>query len=91
MPLSRTVQCSLLACTLLVAPAHAYVLATDGGGRPLRWHAPRMQLSVVPPPGELGAALLQATERAGPGDDNKGYEAVCAALDMLRLIRNASS
>ena len=33
----------------------------------------------------------QATERAGPGDDNKGYEAVCAALDMLRLIKAASS
>lgn len=33
----------------------------------------------------------QATERAGPGDDNKGYEAVCAALDMLRLIRAATS
>ena len=32
----------------------------------------------------------QATERCGPGDDNKGYEAVCAALDMIRLIREAS-
>ena len=33
----------------------------------------------------------QAAERAGPGDDNKGYEAVSAALDMLRLIKAASS
>lgn len=32
----------------------------------------------------------QATERCGPGDDNKGYEAACAVLDMLRLIRSAS-
>lgn len=32
----------------------------------------------------------QATERSGPGDDNKGYEAACAALEMLRLIRSAS-
>lgn len=32
----------------------------------------------------------QATERCGPGDDNKGYEAVAAALDMVRLIRAAS-
>lgn len=32
----------------------------------------------------------QAGERCGPGDDNKGYEAVCAALDMIRLIRAAS-
>ncbi|MGQ0699225.1 MAG: 6,7-dimethyl-8-ribityllumazine synthase [Panacagrimonas sp.] len=32
----------------------------------------------------------QATERCGSGDDNKGYEAVCAALDMIRLIRSAS-
>ncbi|MGQ0503490.1 MAG: 6,7-dimethyl-8-ribityllumazine synthase [Panacagrimonas sp.] len=32
----------------------------------------------------------QAAERCGPGDDNKGYEAVCAALDMIRLIRLAS-
>lgn len=32
----------------------------------------------------------QATERCGPGDDNKGFEAVCAALDMIRLIRSAS-
>lgn len=32
----------------------------------------------------------QATARCGPGDDNKGYEAVCAALDMIRLIRAAS-
>lgn len=55
-----------LACALglLAVPTHAYVLATDGVGRPLRWHAPRMQLEVVPVPGELGAALLQATERA---------------------------
>lgn len=33
----------------------------------------------------------QATERCGPGDDNKGYEAVCAALDMIRLIKAATS
>jgi len=32
----------------------------------------------------------QATDRCGPGDDNKGYEAVSAALDMIRLIRSAS-
>lgn len=32
----------------------------------------------------------QAVERTGAGDDNKGYEAVSAALDMLRLIRSAS-
>lgn len=32
----------------------------------------------------------QATERCGPGKDNKGYEAVSAALDMVRLIRSAS-
>lgn len=32
----------------------------------------------------------QATDRCGPGDDNKGYEAVCAALDMVRLMRAAS-
>ena len=32
----------------------------------------------------------QATERCGPGDDNKGFEAVSAALDMIRLIRAAS-
>ncbi|WP_420466094.1 6,7-dimethyl-8-ribityllumazine synthase [Panacagrimonas sp.] len=32
----------------------------------------------------------QATERCGPGQDNKGYEAVSAALDMIRLIRSAS-
>lgn len=32
----------------------------------------------------------QAAERCGPGDDNKGYEAVAAALDMVRLIRAAS-
>lgn len=29
----------------------------------------------------------QARERCGPGDDNKGYEAVAVALDMLRLQR----
>jgi 6,7-dimethyl-8-ribityllumazine synthase len=34
--------------------------------------------------------VAQALERCGPGADNKGYEAVCAALDMLRLIRGAS-
>lgn len=34
--------------------------------------------------------VAQAYERAGPGSDNKGYEAVCAALDMLRLIRSAA-
>ena len=32
----------------------------------------------------------QAAERCGPGEDNKGYEAVAAALDMVRLIRNSS-
>lgn len=34
--------------------------------------------------------VQQAIERCGPGDDNKGYEAVSAALDMIRLIRGAS-
>ncbi|ULQ46193.1 6,7-dimethyl-8-ribityllumazine synthase [Flagellatimonas centrodinii] len=29
----------------------------------------------------------QAEERAGPGADNKGYEAAAAALEMLRLSR----
>lgn len=29
----------------------------------------------------------QAHERCGPGKDNKGYEAVAAALDMVRLMR----
>lgn len=32
----------------------------------------------------------QAIERSGPGDDNKGYEAACAVLEMLRLIRSAA-
>lgn len=32
----------------------------------------------------------QAIERSGPGDDNKGFEAACAALEMVRLIRSAS-
>src|SRR5688572_12279123 len=74
MPSNRTVPCALLASALLTsallasallsAPAHAYVRATDGSGRPLRWHAPRLQLEVVAPAGELGKALLQATERA---------------------------
>lgn len=63
-PPRRSLQRALLACALLVGPAHAYVLATDGSGRPLRWHGARLQLEVVPAPGELGAALLQATERA---------------------------
>lgn len=34
--------------------------------------------------------VQQAVERCGAGDDNKGYEAVSAALDMIRLIRAAS-
>lgn len=29
----------------------------------------------------------QAAERAGSGNDNKGYEAVVAALEMFRLLR----
>ncbi len=29
----------------------------------------------------------QATERSGSGRDNKGYEAVSAALEMIRLMR----
>jgi 6,7-dimethyl-8-ribityllumazine synthase len=29
----------------------------------------------------------QAVDRAGPGKDNKGYEAAAAALEMLRLVR----
>jgi 6,7-dimethyl-8-ribityllumazine synthase len=35
--------------------------------------------------------VQQARDRAGLGEDNKGYEAVSAALDMLRLIRSAGS
>lgn len=35
--------------------------------------------------------VSQAVERCGAGDDNKGFEAVSAALDMIRLIRRASS
>lgn len=67
MPPSRPVhRALLLACALglLAMPAPAYVLATDGGGRPLRWHAPHLRLEVVPAAGELGTALLQATQRA---------------------------
>jgi 6,7-dimethyl-8-ribityllumazine synthase len=30
----------------------------------------------------------QAWERAGPGKDNKGYEAAAAMLEMLRLVRS---
>ncbi len=33
----------------------------------------------------------QATARCGVGRDNKGYEAVAAALDMIRLARTFSS
>lgn len=33
---------------------------------------------------------LQAVERAGDGDDNKGYEAAAAMLEMIRLIRSAA-
>ncbi len=54
----------LLASVLLATPAAAYVRASDGSGRPLRWHATRLQLEVATPPGELGRALLQASERA---------------------------
>lgn len=32
----------------------------------------------------------QARERAGAGDDNKGYEAAAATLEMMRLIRSAA-
>lgn len=32
----------------------------------------------------------QAAERAGPGKSNKGYEAVAAMLEMLRLKRQVS-
>lgn len=35
--------------------------------------------------------VQQAYDRSGPGNDNKGCESAAAALDMLRLIRNASS
>jgi 6,7-dimethyl-8-ribityllumazine synthase len=35
--------------------------------------------------------VQQASERCGPGDDNKGYEAAAAALDMVRLGRGALS
>lgn len=32
----------------------------------------------------------QAQDRAGPGNDNKGYEAAAAVLDMIRLNRNVA-
>jgi 6,7-dimethyl-8-ribityllumazine synthase len=35
--------------------------------------------------------VLQAVERAGPGTDNKGYEAAAAMLEMSRLIRQIRS
>lgn len=31
--------------------------------------------------------VQQAVERAGPGRDNKGYEAVAATLEMIRMLR----
>ena len=33
--------------------------------------------------------VQQAVERAGPGDDNKGYECAAAVLEMVRLIRQS--
>lgn len=33
----------------------------------------------------------QAIERCGPANDNKGFESVVAALDMIRLIRSVRS
>ncbi len=33
----------------------------------------------------------QAQERAGSGDDNKGYEAAAAMLEMIRLLRTIGS
>jgi 6,7-dimethyl-8-ribityllumazine synthase len=30
----------------------------------------------------------QAVERAGPGSDNKGYEAAAATLEMIRLVKS---
>jgi 6,7-dimethyl-8-ribityllumazine synthase len=32
----------------------------------------------------------QAVDRCGPANDNKGYEAAAAVLDMLRLIRSVA-
>ncbi|MGQ0622252.1 MAG: 6,7-dimethyl-8-ribityllumazine synthase [Panacagrimonas sp.] len=32
----------------------------------------------------------QASERCGPGDDNKGFEAACAALEMIRMTWGAT-
>ena len=32
----------------------------------------------------------QAVDRCGPGRDNKGYEAVAAVLDMIRLARSVA-
>ncbi|TXH03470.1 MAG: 6,7-dimethyl-8-ribityllumazine synthase [Nevskiaceae bacterium] len=32
----------------------------------------------------------QALERSGPGDDNKGYEAAAAMLEMVRLARSVA-
>ena len=55
---------SAAALLFSVTLAHAYVVANDRGGRPLRWSARTIQLLVAPTPGEFGAALREATERA---------------------------
>ena len=56
--------CSAIALLLSATLTHAYVMATDSGGRPVRWTARTIQLVVAPAPGELKAALHEATERA---------------------------
>jgi 6,7-dimethyl-8-ribityllumazine synthase len=34
--------------------------------------------------------VQQAVDRAGDGDDNKGYEAAAAVLEMVRMARSVA-